>query len=112
VDISGMADGALTGIESLRAAYVAAGGDCSEWAGASPFEGGSSSGDCSSTNLLALFTSSDPVPTEATRLARVAADLGSSGGILYGPNWIVNADDSAKVAGGMGGTLIKYGPTN
>ncbi len=103
VDTSTMPKGSFADIESLRKAYVAAGGDCSDWAGSESFDDGSTSGGCSATNVIIWYGNPDDVPVDAARLARV------DGPLVVGPNWIVNADDAAKVAKALGGTLVKQG---
>ncbi|GAA2175132.1 hypothetical protein GCM10009846_23800 [Agrococcus versicolor] len=89
--------GTIDSIETLRDAYVAAGGAC-EWEAIDE-----RSGNCAGDAILVLTESEEQ---EADILATYEAVAGlAPSTVLVGENWILNAPDAAEVQDALGGEV-------
>jgi hypothetical protein len=90
-------------VVELKDAYVAAGGDCDEWAQTNRVTVAAQSGDCDGNTVLSTYASESDRETAVANLKMLNPDNYS---LLSGPNWIINSPDVADVSDALGGVLV------
>ena len=103
---SGPAEGSSYGsIDDLVSAYVAAGGDCSNWEQTNVVTLAAESGACNSSTSLSTFSNQSDRDASVDNIKSLSGLIGGVV-LLVGPNWITNSPDADQFRDELGGTLI------
>jgi hypothetical protein len=94
-------------VDELRVAFEKAGGNCSEWDQNNAVEGALESGNCSSSNVLSIYSTQEEAIEVAENIERISLEFGLTPHLLVGENWLVNDPDVALYQDELGGTLIQ-----
>ena len=99
-----------TSIEALRDDFVKSGAQCWEWENEKIIEEFKEThkarATCDQRTVLILYTDKEDPMENALGLANFQRELGSEVSLLVGKNWMINSDQAAIAAEGLGGTLI------
>lgn len=91
-----------SGVEELRDAFVAAGGECPDWA---PIETGdydADAGRCDDRTVIAVYRD----PAQLAEAIERATALMTETHLLAGPDWLINTPDPHHYVEALGGTVI------
>jgi hypothetical protein len=94
-------------IDELKVAFENAGGDCSEWVQDNAVERALQSGNCSSSNVLSIYGTSEEASDSAKHIKELLSEFGLTPHLLLGENWLVNDPDVALYQDDLGGILIQ-----
>ena len=102
--------GTYSTVVALKAAYVKAGGDCSDFKQTNKITLAAESADCSSNTVISTYLSSTDISQLIQNVKKLNADLKSSGGNswLVGENWVINSPVTAKIQEKLGGRLVSF----
>ncbi|WP_201516885.1 hypothetical protein [Gulosibacter hominis] len=89
-------------LDELKAAFVAAGGECDEWEAVDPGEYDAEAGRCGESTVLAVYRSPDQIPEVVSR----AQQLATQTHLLVGENWVINTPNPEKFVEQLGGTTV------
>jgi hypothetical protein len=94
-------------VESLKDAYVSAGGDCADWTEDDVVAAAKESGNCGSSGVLMIFSSHSEAVATAKAISETLASFNISRSLLVGPNWVLNVEDAEVVQSKLGGDLLQ-----
>jgi hypothetical protein len=94
-------------VESLKDAYVSAGGGCGDWTEDDVVASALESGNCGSSGVLMIFSTRSEALATANAISETLASFDISHPILVGPNWVLNVEDAELVQPVLGGDLVQ-----
>ena len=90
---------------ALRDAYVAAGGECDDWAQTNVVKLAAESGTCGDDMVLSTFANESDRDSTVSTLKELMELIGGVK-LLVGPNWIINSDEAPRLQPKLGGTIV------
>lgn len=102
--------GSFSSLADLQEAYVAAGGECSQWVQGNRVTLAAESGDCDGDTVLSTFISSDQIAEliQSNKDLHKELEMESDSVWLVGQNWVINSPDAVEIQEELGGQLVRY----
>lgn len=89
-------------VESVRDAFVAAGGECPTWEAIDPGNYDAEAGRCDDSTVIAVYKN----PTELADAVKRATELATETHLLVGENWLLNTPNPQDFVDALGGTVV------
>lgn len=103
--------GKFEDVDSLREAFIDAGGNCDDWNQTDTVTGALQSGECGTTAQLSVFKDGSGVQYQITEVKKSEKAEGM-GDWLTGENWIIAVDDQTEHASELqvelGGQIVSF----
>ncbi|RRJ87315.1 hypothetical protein EG850_05795 [Gulosibacter macacae] len=89
-------------VESIRDAFVAAGGACPAWEAIDPGDYDAEAGRCDDSTVIAVYKD----PAELADVVKRATELATETHLLVGENWVLNTPNPQDFVDALGGTVV------
>lgn len=103
--------GMFEDVDSLRDAFIEAGGNCNDWNQTNTVTGALQSGECGTTAQLSVFKDGEGVQYQITQVKNSEKAEGM-GEWLTGENWIIAVDDetehASELQSDLGGQIVSF----
>lgn len=89
-------------VESLRDAFVDAGGDCPHWQPIDPGDYDAEAGRCSDKVVIAIYNN----PSDLEDAVKRSSGLAVGTHLLVGENWLINVENPQDFVDALGGRTV------